>query len=374
VFVRVVVAPDKFKGSLTAPEVAAAVRRGLLVFRPGADIVELPMADGGDGTVDVAVAAGWQPVEAEATGPTGQPVRATYAWRGREAVVELADVVGLRRLPSTGPDPLGASTYGLGTVLRCAVERGARRIIVGVGGSASTDGGAGMLQALGVHLLDDAGVELRRGGGPLRELATVDVTGLDRRFREVDLVIASDVDNPLLGPSGAAAVYGPQKGASAIEVRGLEAGLSRMARVVADATGRDFAEMPGSGAAGGASFGAMAVLGARLEPGIELMLDLVGFADVVPGAALVVTGEGSLDSQTLRGKVPVGVARAAAEYGTPVVAVTARCSVGQDQLEVAGISAAYSLSDLEQDRDRSIEQAAPLLERLAMRVAKEWLS
>ncbi len=371
---RVVVAPDKFKGSLTAPAVAAAVARGLLSFRPDAEVVELPMADGGDGTVDVALAAGWDPVEVEATGPTGEPVLATYAVRGREAVVELADVVGLRRLPSTGPDPLGASTYGLGTVLRRAVDRGARRIIVGVGGSASTDGGAGMLQALGVRLVDAAGVDLRPGGGQLRDLATVDLTGLDPRFREVAVVIASDVDNPLLGPAGAAAVYGPQKGAAAGDVRDLEAGLTRLAQVMAEETGRDCADMPGSGAAGGASFGALAVLGARLEPGIALLLDLVGFANVVRGAVLVITGEGSLDEQSLRGKVPVGVARAAAEHGVPVVAVTGRCSVGQDQLEAAGISAAYALSDLESDPERSMKQAAPLLERLAMRVGKEWLS
>jgi glycerate kinase len=291
--VRVVVAPDKFKGSLTAPEVASAVARGLLAFRPNAEVVELPMADGGDGTVDVAIAAGWDPVEIGATGPTGETVRATYAERGYDAVVELADVVGLRRLPSTGPDPMGASTYGLGTVLRRAVERGARRVVVGVGGSASTDGGAGMLQALGVRLLDDAGVELRQGGGPLRDLTKVDLSGLNPRVREVDMVIASDVDNPLLGPAGAAVVYAPQKGASAAEVRDLEAGLTRLAQVMAKQAGRDFADVPGAGAAGGAAFGAMAVLGARLEPGIVLLLDLVGFADVVPGAALVVTGEGS---------------------------------------------------------------------------------
>jgi glycerate kinase len=372
--VRVVVAPDKFKGSLTAPAVAAAVRRGLLAFQPDADVVGLPMADGGDGTVDVALAAGWDQVEVEATGPTGEPARATYAVRGSQALIELADVVGLRRLPSTGPDPLGASTYGLGTVLRRAVDRGARRIIVGVGGSASTDGGAGMLQALGVRLLDAAGVDLRPGGGQLRDLATIDLTGLDPRFREVDVVVASDVDNPLLGPTGAAAVYGPQKGASAAEVRDLEAGLTRLAQMMAEETGRDCADMPGSGAAGGASFGALAVLGARVEPGVALLLDLVGFDNVVPGALLVVTGEGSLDEQSLRGKVPVGVAQAAAQHGVPVVAVTGRCSIGQDQLRAVGISAAYALSDLEGDPARSMEQAAPLLERLAMRVAKEWLS
>jgi glycerate kinase len=372
--VRVVVAPDKFKGSLTAPAVAAAVRRGLLAFQPDADVVELPMADGGDGTVDAALAAGWDQVEVEATGPTGEPARATYAVRGSEALVELADVVGLRRLPSSRPDPLGASTYGLGTVLRRAVDRGARRIIVGVGGSASTDGGAGMLQALGVRLLDAAGVDLRPGGGQLRDLATVDLTGLDPRFQEVEMVIARDVDNSLLGLTGAAAVYGPQKGASAGEVRQLEAGLNRLAQVMTEETGRDCSDMPGSGAAGGASFGALAVLGARLEPGIALLLDLVGFASVVRGAVLVVTGEGSLDEQSLRGKVPVGVARAAAQHSVPVVAVTARCSVGQDQLEAVGISAVYSLSDLEIDQARSMQQAAPLLERLAMRVAKEWLS
>jgi glycerate 2-kinase len=371
--VRVVVAPDKFKGSLTAPEVAAALTRGLLASCPDAEVVTLPLADGGEGTVDVALAAGWNPVEVDATGPTGEPVRATYAAQAHNALVELADVAGLRRLPRTGPDPLGASTYGLGTVMLRAVERGARRILLGVGGSASTDGGAGMLQAFGIRLMDEAGVELRPGGGRLRGLASIDLSGLDRRLLEVETVIVSDVDNPLLGPSGAATVYGPQKGASPAEVRQLAAGLTRLAQLVAQETGRDCADAPGAGAAGGTAFGAMAVLGARLEPGIGTLLDLVNFADVVRGAGLVVTGEGSLDDQSLRGKVPVGVAQAASDHGVPVVAVTGRCSIGQDRLSAVGISAVYALSDVESDPARSIAQAAPLLERLASRVGKEWL-
>jgi glycerate kinase len=371
--VRVVVAPDKFKGSLTAPEVAAALSRGLLASCPDAEVVTLPLADGGEGTVDVALAAGWNPVEVDATGPTGEPVRATYAAQAHNALVELADVAGLRRLPRTGPDPLGASTYGLGTVMLRAVERGARRILLGVGGSASTDGGAGMLQAFGIRLMDEAGVELRPGGGRLRGLASIDLSGLDRRLLEVETVIVSDVDNPLLGPSGAATVYGPQKGASPAEVRQLEAGLTRLAQLVAQETGRDCAEAPGAGAAGGTAFGAMAVLGARLEPGIGTLLDLVNFAYVVRGAGLVVTGEGSLDDQSLHGKVPVGVAQAASDHGVPVVAVTGRCSIGQDRLSAVGISAVYALSDVESDPARSIAQAAPLLEQLASRVGKEWL-
>lgn len=370
---RVVVAPDKFKGSLTAPEVAAAVARGLSASCPDAEVVTVPMADGGDGTLDVATAAGWDPVQVDATGPTGEPVRTTYAIRGTDAVVELANVVGLDRLPRTGPDPLRASTYGLGTVMRRAIEGGARRIIMGVGGSASTDGGAGMVQALGVRLRDDAGTELHPGGGSLRDLRSIDLSGLDSGLRGVEVVIASDVDNPLLGPSGAATVYAPQKGASAAEVRDLEAGLTRLAQVVADETGRDCADTPGAGAAGGTAFGAMAMLGARREPGITTLLDLVGFPDVVASAALVVTGEGSLDDQSLRGKVPVGVARAASDHGVTVVAVAGRCSVGQDQLSAVGISAVYVLSDLESDPARSIAQAAWLLERLAARIGEEWL-
>ncbi|EOD59695.1 glycerate kinase, partial [Amycolatopsis vancoresmycina] len=250
-----------------------------------------------------------------------------------------------------------------GDVIAAAVRAGCRRIVLGVGGSACTDGGAGMLTALGARLLDAAGRELPPGGAALSRLALLDLTGLS----EVDIELASDVDNPLYGPRGAAAVYGPQKGASAADVEILDAALRHWASIA----GPSFAERPGAGAAGGVGFAAMAVLGARMRPGIELLLDLLGFDAALAGASLVVTGEGSLDEQTLSGKAPAGVARAAAAQGIPCVAVSGRCALSARDLAAAGISAAYALTDLEPDPARCMAEAAPLLRRLARRVAAD---
>jgi glycerate 2-kinase len=372
--VRVVVAPDKFKGSLPAVGVTAAIAAGLRRVRADVQVVQVPVADGGEGTVDAAIAAGFRAVRVAATGPTGEPVAATYARRGETAVVELADVVGLGRLPSGRLEPLHATTYGLGTVLRHAVGDGATEIVLGVGGSASTDGGVGMLQALGVRFVDASGTDLRSGGAALCDLAAIDLSGLDEDIRSARFVVASDVDNPLYGPHGAAAVYGPQKGADAADVALLDTGLRRLAEVASASGIADLAGSPGAGAAGGAGFGAMAFLAARLEPGIRLLLDLVGFDDIVAGADLVITGEGSLDQQTLRGKVPVGVAAAAARHDVPVVAVAGRCRLAKDDLTTVGIRGAYALSSLEPDVAVSMRDAARLLEQLAGRIGAEWLT
>ncbi|WIX99674.1 glycerate kinase [Amycolatopsis mongoliensis] len=361
---RVLVAPDKFKGSLTAAEVASAVATGLADVHPGVVAQALPVADGGDGTVDAAVAAGYRRVRVPARGPTGVPVTACYAVRGDTAVVELAEASGLHRLPGA-PAPLTATSAGTGDVIAAAVRAGCRRIVLGVGGSACTDGGAGMLAALGARLLDRAGRELPPGGAALSRLASLDLSGLSK----VDIELASDVDNPLCGPRGAAAVYGPQKGASPDDVETLDAALRHWASVA----GPEFSEWPGAGAAGGVGFAAMAVLGARTRPGIELLLDLLGFDAALAGASLVVTGEGSLDRQTLSGKAPAGVARAAAAKGIPCVAVSGRCRLSSSELAEAGISAAYALTDLEPDPARCMAEAAPLLRRLAHRIAVDHL-
>ncbi len=360
---KVLVAPDKFKGSLTAAEVASAVASGLADVHPGLAVQELPVADGGDGTVDAAVAAGYERVRVPARGPTGEPVTASYAVRGDTAVVELAEASGLHRLPGA-PAPLTATSAGTGDVIAAAVRAGCRRIVLGVGGSACTDGGAGMLAVLGARLLDEAGRELPFGGAALARLASLDVSGMS----EVDIELASDVDNPLYGPRGAAAVYGPQKGASPDDVERLDAALRHWASIA----GPEFAERPGAGAAGGVGFAAMAVLGARMRPGIELLLDLLGFDAALTGASLVVTGEGSLDEQTLSGKAPAGVARLAAAKGIPCVAVSGRCRLSSADLTAAGISAAYALTDLEPDPGRCMAEAAPLLRRLARRLAEDY--
>jgi glycerate kinase len=310
----------------------------------------------------------------EAAGPTGIPGQVSYARDGDQAVIELAGVCGLDRLPDRRHDPLGASTYGLGEVLRHAIEHGVRDIVLGVGGSASTDGGAGMAQALGARLLDASGAELPRGGGVLSSLHAVDISGLQQIVAGARIVVASDVDNPLLRGRGAAAVFGPQKGASPDDVRRLDEGLARWAQVVAEAVGRDYAEQPGAGAAGGTGFAALALLNAELRPGIELILDMFRFPDTVIGADLVVTGEGSLDEQSLTGKAPLGVARAASRARVPVVAVAGRTELSQNQLERAGIAAAYPLSDLEPDPARSMANAAVLLRRVGRRIAAEQLA
>ncbi|MFC4906025.1 glycerate kinase [Actinomadura gamaensis] len=375
---HVVIAPDKFKGSLTAAEVAAHVAAGLRRARPDVPVVPLPVADGGDGTVDAAVAAGFARLRTAVTGPTGEPVVASYAVGGGTAVIELAEASGLRRLPGGEPAPLTASSRGTGELIDAALRGGARRIVLGLGGSACTDGGAGMASALGVRFLDADGAELPPGGAALRRLASIEPGSLPSRLDGVEVIVASDVDSPLLGPDGAAEVFGPQKGASPTQVRVLEQGLARLASVaslVAVGGRGPVHERPGAGAAGGVGFGAMTFLGATVRPGIGYLLDLLGFTEAVRGARLVITGEGSLDRQSLRGKAPVGVARAAAREGVPAIAVAGRRALTGEQLRKARIQDAFALTDLEPDPAVCMAEAGPLLERLAAeRIAGAWLT
>ena len=360
---RILLAPDKFKGSLTAVEVADALRAGLVSADPSLDIVTLPVADGGDGTVNAAVAAGWQSVAVSCEGPTGLPVDTAYARRGTSAVVELASAVGLELLDTL--DPLGASTFGLGTVIAHAVDGGAEHIVLGLGGSASTDGGAGMLQALGARILDADGNDVGRGGGALRGAVRLDTSAMWRPR----IQLACDVDNPLLGPTGAAAVYGPQKGAGPQELLCLEHAMRQWSHVVRSAIGRDLSGVAGSGAAGGTGFGALAVLGADIRPGIATMLDLIEFHRHLASADLVVTGEGSLDEQSLHGKAPIGVAAAARTAGVPVFTVSGRRTVAADRLREYGIVDSYTLADLEPDSAASMRDAAALLSRVGEFIA-----
>jgi glycerate 2-kinase len=372
---RIVIAPDKFKGSLSATRVAAAIAAGLRAEWPAAELVTIPVADGGDGTVDAAVAAGFERVPVTVAGPTGEPVHASYARSGEVAVVELACACGLMLLPGGRREPLTASSFGAGQVLAAALEAGTRRVIFGVGGSASTDGGAGLLQALGARVLDSGGKPLGPGigGGALRDAASLDLSGLHPALRACSVILATDVTNPLTGPDGAAEVYGPQKGASPAQVIELASGLRHWAAVVAAATGTDRSRAPGAGAAGGVGFAALAVLGAEPRPGIGLVLDLAGFEEALADAALVITGEGSLDEQSLSGKAPVGVAQAAARRGIPVVAVVGRSTLTGAQLAAAGIGAVYPLTDLESDPVRSSSEASTLLERVGRTIARDLL-
>jgi glycerate 2-kinase len=375
--VHVIVAPDKFKGSLRASAVAGAVAEGIRTSVPELDVLEIPVADGGDGTLDAAVSAGFRRVPVRVSGATGERVDSAYAVRDGLAVVELADACGLNQLPPGRLAPLTASSAGVGDLLRAALDAGCARIVLALGGSASTDGGAGMLAALGARLLDETGAVLAPGGAALARLARVDLTELHPGLREAEVLLASDVDNPLLGPTGAASVYGPQKGASEADVRQLDAALAHWSDMLAaalGASGRRHADAPGAGAAGGVGFAALAAFKARIRPGIELMLELTGFHERLPGARLVVTGEGSLDAQTLHGKAPAGVAAAARRAGVPVVAVAGRCLLPERELASAGILAAYALSDLEPDPSRCMTRAAGLLREAASRLAVDWLT
>ncbi|MET9450618.1 glycerate kinase [Streptomyces cinerochromogenes] len=373
---RVLIAADKFKGSLTAVQVAERVTAGLRRVVPDLTVEALPVADGGDGTVDAAVAAGFERREVRVAGPLGEEVTAAFALRDGTAVVEMAEASGLQRLPAGVFAPLTASTYGSGELLRAALDAGARTIVFGVGGSATTDGGAGMLSALGARFLTEEEDPVSPGGGGLADLARADLSGLDPRLSSVELVLASDVDNPLTGPKGAPAVYGPQKGATPDDVETLDAALAHFAKVLEAEAGpraAQYAASPGAGAAGGIGYGAL-LLGARFRPGIEVMLDVLGFAPALERASLVITGEGSLDEQTLHGKAPAGVAAAARAAGKQVVAVCGRLALPTEALLQSGIAQAYPLTSVEPDVSRCIADAGPILERVAARIAEDHLS
>jgi glycerate 2-kinase len=342
-----VIAPDSFKGSLTAAEVADAVAGGLRRVWPDAHITLLPLSDGGEGWVEtILTAAGGRLATESVTGPLGAPVVATYGLielpEGPGAVIEMASASGLHLIDRSSADPRRTTTYGTGELIVHALDRGVRRLLVGIGGSATNDGGAGLAQALGVRLLDAGGARLGQGGAELARLERVDLSGIDRRIREVEVLVASDVDNPLTGEHGASAVFGPQKGASSEAVAELDAALAHFADKVEGAVGRTARDEPGAGAAGGLGFGLMMFCDAVVRPGIELSLDAVGADRALETSDLVITGEGRIDAQTPRGKAPVGVARRALRFGVPVVAVAGSIGPLDEQLaqelRSAGIS------------------------------------
>lgn len=370
----VLIACDKFKGSLTAPEVCDAVADGIRAVRPEARVIPMPIADGGDGTVAAAVSAGYRHITASVTGPSGQPVAAGFALHpdGRTAVIEMAQASGLLQLADGVPDPLGATSYGTGELVAAALDAGARRIVLAVGGSASSDGGAGFIQALGARLTTGDGTAVARGGGALDTLASVDLTSLDSRLASCEMVLASDVDNPLLGHDGAASVYGPQKGAGVEEVEILEEGLAHLVRIMeGHGVLAGMAAFPGAGAAGGIGYAALAVLGATRQPGIEVVMEITGYRETVAtlGAGdLVVTGEGSLDLQTLNGKAVAGLAAVARDAGVPVTAVCGQGSLSTEQLGTLGIQDAFRLTDLEPDTGRCMSGAAALLSAVGRRI------
>ncbi|MBV8997575.1 MAG: glycerate kinase [Solirubrobacterales bacterium] len=367
---RVLLAPDKFKGTLSGPEVAAALAEGIRSRRPTIEVVAVPVADGGDGSLAAFEAVGYERIALEATSATGQTAPTWYVRRGEDAVVELAEVAGLAKMgsPPTALAPLTATSRGLGELIAHALDAGCTRVLVGIGGSASTDGGLGLAQALGASVRDASGAEVGPGGAGAATAATLDLTELHPGLAAAHIEVACDVDNPLTGPEGAAAVYGPQKGADPDQVRQLDAALAHWADVVAAATGHDHRADRGAGAAGGVGFATVAIIGGTLRPGAQLMLDQLGFHDALAGADLVVTGEGSLDEQTLRGKAPAAVAAAGRAAGVPVIAVAGRCLLDAPRLRTAGFDGVYTLLDVAATPQQAFDEAAELLRRIGARV------
>lgn len=370
---RVVLAPDSFKGSLPALGAAEAMARGVRAVFPEAERILVPIADGGEGTVAALVAAtGGSLRRTRVAGPLGEPVEAAWGILGDgvTAVIEVAAASGLTLVPPERRDPGRASTRGTGELVRAALDAGLRRLVLGLGGSASNDGGAGLARALGVRFLDAAGRDLAEGGAALAGLARIDLAGLDPRLADLDLQVACDVDNPLTGPRGASAVYGPQKGAGPALVAQLDWALGVLARVAAASTGRDVAERPGAGAAGGLGAGLLWFTPARLRPGVEIVLEAVGFDALVAGADLVLTGEGRTDAQTAMGKAPVGVAAAAKAHGVPVVCLSGGLGDGHAAVLAKGIDAVASMVPGPMPVEACLADAAGLLEAGAERACR----
>ncbi len=377
---RVVIAPDKFKGSLSAPDVAEHLATGLLAgfesVRATASTFQatrIPVADGGEGTIDAAIGSGFTRRTTTVTGPLGEPVKADFAVRDQEAVIEMAAASGLALLPDgpTSQTAKTATSIGTGELIRAALDLGCRKIILGVGGSANTDAGAGVLQGLGAVFLDGNGKELPGGGAALAQLDSIDFSNFDVRVEATEFVLASDVDNPLLGASGAPAIFGPQKGATPDDVASLDAALSHFVDVLAATTGQHAkyaAKAEGAGAAGGVGYIAIAALKAERRPGIDVVLEFTDLEQRLKGADLVITGEGSLDEQSLLGKTPMGVSRAAQRNGVPVIAVCGRSTLSREQLNDAGFHTVHALTDLEKDVQKCIAEAGPLLEQLGKHI------
>ena len=372
---RILVAPDSFGGALDSVAVAHAIATGWQRARPEDTVIRAPMADGGEGTL-AAVAAALSDRAVRRTVAThdalGRPISADYLLLddGHVAFVEMAAASGLAQVSVEERTPASArmaSTGGTGELVRSALDAGVQRLILGLGGSATNDGGSGMLTALGVRLLDMNGGDLRPGGAALAELIVIDPTGLDPRLAQVEVVVASDVTNPLTGPAGAAATYGPQKGADADAVADLDAALGIYGAAIQAATGREVADLPGAGAAGGTGAALLGFTNATLRPGVEVVAEMIGLTAALEDADLVITGEGRADEQTLAGKAAMGVAQMAGERGTPVVLLCGTLGPGSEALEVSGL---FQLVQPVADRPMSLAEAMADTERLLTNAAE----
>ena len=369
---KIVIAPDSFKESLTAAEVADAIEAGFQQVYPYADYVKVPVADGGEGTLQSLVdATGGQLIERKVTAPLGTSVEACFGvlGDGKTAVIEMARASGLELVSPEDRNPLITTTYGTGELILAALDQGVEKIIVGIGGSATNDGGAGMLQALGVQLLDSDGNPLNHGGAALAGLSSIDASQMDSRLQSVEFVAACDVDNPLTGNNGASAIFGPQKGAGATMVQQLDKCLGQFARVIKQDLEVDVDKVPGAGAAGGMGAALLAFLGASLKPGIDIVMDAVSLAEQVKGACLVITGEGRIDGQTAQGKTPVGVARIAKAENISVVALTGSVGDGVEAVYEQGIDALFPVVHGAVNLEEAFQKGAENLTRAARNLA-----
>lgn len=370
---KIVIAPDSFKDSLSAAEVADSIASGLREALPDAELVRCPMADGGEGTIDAILAT--TPGErrsAQVTGPLGQLVNAQWGWlpESATAIIEMAEASGLQLVSVEQRDARASSTHGTGELILQALQVGARKVILTIGGSATNDAGAGMLRALGARFLDDAGLPVAPGGLALAQVASIDIQSLDQRLADVQFEVAADVDNPLCGPHGASHIFGRQKGASSEQVVQLDAALCHFADQCAELLGHEHREYPGAGAAGGVGFAARAFLGATFRPGVEVVAELTALEDRLEGADLVITGEGRFDAQTLRGKTPLGVARLAQRHEVPVIVLAGTLGEGYAELYDHGIDAAFALASGPMSLQDACRQAPTLLKERARDIGR----
>ncbi|MCM3020519.1 glycerate kinase [Priestia megaterium] len=369
---KIVIAPDSFKESLTALHVCEAVEKGIRTHFPDAEISKVPMADGGEGTVQSLVdATGGQIIQAKVTGPLDKEVEAFYGilGDGKTAVIEMAAASGLHHVPMDERNPLITTTRGTGELILKALDHKVKHIIIGIGGSATNDGGAGMAKALGAKLIDANGAEIKEGGGSLNQLAAIDLTNLDSRLAEVKVEVACDVDNPLTGETGASAVFGPQKGATPDMVKQLDRNLAHYAAVIEKEMDIHIQNVPGAGAAGGLGGGLLAFLSAELKPGVDIVIKATQLESYIKDVDLVITGEGRIDGQTIYGKTPIGVAKTAKKHSVPVIAIAGSIGVGSEAVYEHGISALFSVVPGAVNLSEALEKAGENIERTAKNVA-----
>ncbi len=372
---KIIVAPDKFKGSMSATEAAELIEAGIKSVIPGVEIYKFPLSDGGEGLVEsLAGKPGGTTKTLSVTGPLGKPVDAEMGLidGGKTGIIEMAAASGLALVPENERDPFITTTYGTGELILAALDRGCEKLIIGIGGSATNDGGAGMARALGAQFLDRDGHPINEGGGELKRLETIDISGLDPRLEKAQVLVACDVDNPLTGPGGASHVYGPQKGASPDMVKQLDRALENYARVIKKDLGLEVKNIPGAGAAGGLGAGLIAFLQAELLSGIDLVLEALKIEEYLPGCSLLITGEGKLDPQSAYGKAPVGIARRAKNYNVPAIALTGQIEGDLETFHREGLTACFAIADGPLSLEESIQRGPELLKTKTAELIRIW--